>query len=312
MMLVNYIKSIIFDKTPNEKWLMLLIVIGITIVIVMYFRKQTYETEGFEQKDNFVLKQSDEVYDDFYSQVYDSIMDCDERAKYEMVTILNATQPSKENSVFLDIGSGTGNLVEIFRKKGYRIYGVDKSQSMVNASITQFPKCEIKCGNVENTMEYEHNTFSHILCLGLTIYNFKDKSLFFRNCYHWLMSNGYLVLHLVDREKYDSTIMASKQYDMESVNKYSSTRVTDSNVDFGAINYKSEYDFSKEHVVLKETFTDTTSNKVRQNEQVFFMESHQKILTIAKMCGFIIHAQVNMKPYNGDEYQYIYILEKIM
>jgi ubiquinone/menaquinone biosynthesis C-methylase UbiE len=310
-MLMKYIKSFIVEKTTNEKWLMLLIVIGILILVMMFFRDE-HHTEGFEQQENFVLKQADEVYDDFYSQMYDSIMDCGERAKFEMTTILNNTQPSKENSVFLDIGSGTGNLVELFRKKGYRIYGVDKSPSMVNASITQYPKCEIKCGNVENTMEFEHNTFTHILCLGFTMYNFKDKSLFFRNCYHWLMSNGYLILHVVDREKYDSTIMASKNYDIGPLNKYTNKRITDSNVDFDNINYKSEYDFAKEEVRFKETFTDRSNNKIRQNEQILYMESIQKILTIAKLCGFIIHGQVNMKPYNGDEYQYIYILEKIM
>lgn len=312
-MLIEYIKSIFFAKTPNQKWLRILIVIGIIIIIVMYFRQSKWnEKEGFEQKDNFTMKQGSEIYDDFYAKMYDDIMDCNERAKFEMTTIIGATLPSKENSVFLDIGSGTGNLVEIFRKKGYRIYGIDKSPSMVNTSVSEFPKCEIKCGDVENTMEFEHNTFTHIVCLGFTIYDFQDKSLFFRNCYHWLMHNGYLVLHLVNREKYDSTIMASKQYDIDSVNKYSTKRITDSNVDFDTINYKSEYNFAKESVHLKETFTDKISNKVRQNERTLFMEPHEKILNIAKMCGFIIHAEFNMNKYNHDSYQYIYILEKIM
>jgi ubiquinone/menaquinone biosynthesis C-methylase UbiE len=309
MVLLKYINSILFAKTSDKKWLRILIALGIIILIVMYFRKK--DNEGFEQKDNFVLKHAGEVYDDFYSKIYDDIMDCTERAKFEMATIIDATQPSKENSVFLDIGSGTGNLVEIFRKKGYRIYGVDKSPHMVNKSITQFPKCEVKCGNAENTMEFEHNTFTHILCLGFTIYNFKDKSLFFRNCYHWLMQNGYLILHLVDREKYDSTISAAKYYHSDAIAKYSTTRITDSNVDLGNINYKSEYDFSGENVLVKETFTDL-NNKIRQNEQVLFMESHEKILTIAKMCGFIIRGQYNMKNYNNDKYQYIYVLERIM
>lgn len=313
MKLIEYIKPMFIARTTNEILLLILIVIGILILVLMFFRKMNeHEVEGFEQKENFVLKQGDEVYDDFYSQMYDSIMDCEERAKFEATTILNNTQPSKENAVFLDIGSGNGNLVEIFRKRGYRIYGVDKSSAMVNASMTQYPKSEIKCGNVENTMEFEHNTFTHILCMGFTIYNFKDKSLFFRNCYHWLMSNGYLIIHVVDREKYDSTIMASKTYDIGAINKYANTRITDSNVDFDAMNYKSEYDFAKEQVVLKETFTDKSNNKVRQNEQILYMEPHEKIITIAKMCGFIVHGQVNMKPYNADEYQYIYILEKIM
>ena len=53
-MLIEYIKSILFAKTPNRKWLRILIAIGIIMLIVMFFQKN--EKEGFEQKDNFVLK----------------------------------------------------------------------------------------------------------------------------------------------------------------------------------------------------------------------------------------------------------------
>ena len=312
----EYVTSIIFAKTPNKKWLRLLIAIGIVVILVMLFRKTPYseKTEGFDQSGYFALKQNDEVYDDFYARMYSDIMDCENRAEFEMKSVIDMTQPSKSNSVILDVGSGTGNLVEIFRKKGYRIYGIDKSQAMVDAQSAQFPKSETKCGNAVNPMEFEHNTFTHILCMGMTIYNFENKSMFFRNCYHWLMSNGYLILHLVDPDKYDSTVLAAKPHGVENPQKYldSTHRITDSNVDIGNINYKSEYDFSSEKVAMKETFTDTATGKIRQNEQTLFMESRDKILMIAKMSGFIVHGQVNMTRYNGDAHQYIYVLEKIM
>jgi ubiquinone/menaquinone biosynthesis C-methylase UbiE len=310
----EYVKSIIFAKTPNKKWLRLLIAIGIVAVLVILFRKTTpsEKTEGFDQTGYFALKQNDEVYDDFYARMYSNIMDCENRADFEMKTVIDMTQPSKSNSVILDVGSGTGDLVEIFRRKGYRIYGIDKSQSMVDAQLSQFPKSETKCGNAVNPMEFEHNTFTHILCMGFTIYNFENKSMFFKNCYHWLMSNGYLILHLVDREQYDPTIIAAKPYGIESPQKYADIRITDSNVDFGNVKYKSEYDFSSEKVTMKESFTDVATGKIRQNEQTLFMESRDKILMIAKMSGFIVHGQVNMTSYNGDPHQFNYVLEKIM
>jgi len=308
----EYITSIIFAKTSNKKWLRLLIAIGIVVVVVILFRKMNPSAEGFDQAGNFVLKNNSEVYDDFYARMYSDIMDCENRAEFEMETVVDMTQPSKSNSVILDVGSGTGNLVEIFRKKGYRIYGIDKSQAMVDEQSAQFPKCETKCGDVANPMEFEHHTFTHILCMGMTIYNFENKSVFFKNCYHWLMSNGYLILHLVDPDKYDSTVLAAKPYGIETPQKYADPRITDSNMDIGSINYKSEYDFSSEKVTMKETFTDTVTGKIRQNEQTLFMEKREKILTIAKMSGFIVHAQVNMSKYNGDQHQYVYILEKMM
>jgi ubiquinone/menaquinone biosynthesis C-methylase UbiE len=310
----EYLKSIIFAKTPNKKWLRLLIAIGIIIFMVMQFRRMTPSSEGFEQSGYFVLKNNSEIYDDFYSKMYSGIMDCENRAEFEMNSVTDITQPSKENSVILDVGSGTGHLVEIFRKKGYRIYGIDKSPSMIDIQSSQFPKCETKCGDVSNPMEFEHNTFTHVLCMGFTIYNFENKSLFFKNCYHWLMSNGYLILHLVDPDKYDSTVVSAKPGSIENPQKYMNAhvRITNSNIDIGNVNYKSEYDFSNEKVVMKETFTDIVSGKIRQNEQTLFMEKREKILTIAKMCGFIIHAQMNMTEYNGDSHQFIYVLEKIM
>ena len=310
----EYMNSIIFAKTPNKKWLRLLIAIGIVVAVVMLFKKMnpSENTEGFDQSGHFVLKNNNEVYDDLYSRMYGDIMDCENRAEFEKKSVIDMTQPSKENSVILDVGSGTGHLVEIFRKKGYRIYGIDKSPAMVNIQSSRFPKCETKLGDVVNPMEFDHNTFTHILCMGMTIYSFENKSTFFRNCYHWLMSNGYLILHLVDREKYDPTNLAGRPDFIKNPQLYSDKRITDSNIDFGNVNYKSEYDFSSEKVSMKETMTDSTTGKIRQNEQTLFMESRNKILMIAKMSGFMIHAQMNMSNYNGDAHQFIYVLEKIM
>jgi SAM-dependent methyltransferase len=308
------LRSIVFAKTPNKKWLRLLIAIGIIATMAILSKKMQTSSEGFEQSGNFILKSNGEIYDGFYSKMYANIMDCENRGEFEMKTILDMTQLSKKNSVILDIGSGTGHLVEIFRKKGYRIYGVDKSPAMIDAQSSQFPKCETKCGDVVNPMEFEHNTFTHILCMGMTIYDFENKSIFFKNCYHWLMSNGYLILHLVDPDKYDSTPIAAKPTGIETPQKYMSgdVRITNSNIDIENVNYKSEYDFSSEKVEMKETFTDIATGKIRQNQQTLYMEKREKILTIAKMCGFIIHAQMNMNEYNGDSHQFIYVLEKIM
>jgi hypothetical protein len=38
----------------------------------------------------------------------------------------------------------------------------------------------------------------------------------------------------------------------------------------------------------------------------------QDILKIAGACGFIVHAKADMKECNGDENQYLYILERQM
>jgi hypothetical protein len=63
-------------------------------------------------------------------------------------------------------------------------------------------------------------------------------------------------------------------------------------------------------VVNKETFTDKTTQKIRQNEQYMYMENRDTILTMAKLAGFIVRGYADK--YNGEDYQYLYVLERVM
>jgi len=305
--------TILFAKTPSKQWLRLLIVLAVILIIIVLYKKHihTIHKEGFSQAEHFVLKQGDAIYDDFYANVYDKIMKPEERTEFEIEQIIEMTQPSVENSVILDVGSGTGHLVDRFHRRGFRIYGVDKSSAMVQKSEKNFPACEMKCGNVAaNPMEFEHNTFTHILCCGFTIYFIENKNEFFRNCNHWLMANGYLVLHLVDRETFDPIVPSAKPDIIDNPQQYAETRITSSGADFDDFSYKAEYDFSKPQVLFKETFVDAATKKIRQHEQSLHMESKESILQTAKLCGFIVHGQTS--GYNGDNHQYLYVLERIM
>jgi len=306
--------SILFAKSPSKQWLRLLIVLAIVLLVWYYFHapsKTAIEQEGFEQDQQFVLKRGDNAMDDFYASQYDVLMLPEKRTTYEIEKIVEMTQPSAEHSVFLDVGSKTGHLVEKFRKKGYQIYGIDKSDAMVKKSEIAFPKCEFKCGNAEtNPMEFEHNTFTHILCCGFSIYSVENKTQFFRNCYHWLMANGYLILHLVEPDKFDPITPCVKDSVLANPQDYSDTRIITSEIDLDGIIYKSEYDFSKLPVVNKETFTDKTTQKIRQNEQYMYMENRDTILTMAKLAGFIVRGYADK--YNGEYYQYLYVLERMM
>ena len=56
------------------------------------------------------------------------------------------------------------------------------------------------------------NSFSTITCFYFTIYYIKDKNTFLQNCYNWLMPGGYLVLHLVNRDKFDPILNVAGPY----------------------------------------------------------------------------------------------------
>jgi SAM-dependent methyltransferase len=293
--------------------LTLLITLSIIILIIYIFKKANKlhnNHEGFIQSVPYVFKQNSEIYDSFYTDVYDDLYKTPIRVEYEYKKIIDMTQPSKKNSVFLDIGSRTGHLVNILTEAGYNSRGIDESRAMIDYSETKFPKITVKKCNMLDSISFDKGIFTHITCMDFVFYHFPDKSLFFKNCYNWLMPNGYLILHLVNKSKFNTIVPAGNPVLLDNPQKYSDKRITDTKINFIDFMYKKSYDFDKDNqVIVKETFTDASTKHVRQNELTLYMENLDDILKIARKHGFIIKGKVNMK---NDEHQYIYILERML
>jgi SAM-dependent methyltransferase len=292
-------------------WLNILISLSIIILIIHFFRlfntKPYYE--GFQQNAPFVLKRDNQIYDSFYAMVYDDLYKTETRSDYEYKKIIEMTQPT-EKSEFLDVGSGTGHLVNDLNNAGYHAIGIDKSKAMINYSEKKFPDIDTKCGDVIDSMNYDKGVFTHITCMNFTIYHLEDKLTFFKNCYYWLMPNGYLIMHLVNRNKYNPIIPAANPPLLDNPQKYSNVRIKDSKINFIDFEYQNSHDFKTDkRVIIKETFTDASTKNIRQNELTLYMENIDEIVNIAKKCGFIPHAQIKMI---NDEYQYIYIFERLL
>jgi SAM-dependent methyltransferase len=302
--------SFLISKNPKKYWLNLLTILGIALILFYFYKKQNLAPfyEGFSQDTRFVSKFQDDKYDDFYAKIYDSLMVPKKRADYDVLKIIEMTEPDKK-SVFLDIGSGTGDLVYSLKSRGYKVFGIDKSKSMVDQALQKYSDIQVKCGDANEPMIYESNTFSHILCMGMTVYEFQDKRDFFSNCYFWLKSGGYLVLHLVDRNKFDTIIPGGKPALLSNPQSYSEKRIKDTIIDFIDFEYKAKYDINDSKMTLKETFTDGLTKNVRQNEFSFYMEDTKQILSIAANIGFLVKGYAT---YNelGDDNQFIYILER--
>lgn len=279
--------------------------------------------EGFRQSDRYILKENQMKYDEFYSQIYDDLMLSQTKSEYEVSKIIEMTEPNPHYSSFLDVGSGTGTMVNYLKQKGFNAYGIDKSKAMIAKSQDKFPDASMKCGDVLEPITFDRGTFTHIICTGFTIYEIEDKSRFFQNCYFWLQSNGYLILHLVDKDTFDPIIPAGKPRILDSPQKYSNQRITDTLIDFMDFTYKSSYDFSKsdERVIHKETFTDTKTQNIRENEMTLFMKNTEDILSTAIKYGFVIKGKVVMGDPNIEitskelvdtPSQFLYILERLM
>jgi len=292
---------------------------SLLLIVLIYRIFLNRKSEAFTQNGRFVLQRNENIYDDFYIDIYDRLMLTDDRAKTEVLQIINMTKPSKEHAIMLDIGCGTGDFINKMSDKGYQIYGCDKSYDMIKKCKEKYPDEKAEYGDALNTMLYDRNMFSHILCTYYTIYEIEDKQQFFKNCYYWMMAGGYLILHLVDRDNFSPIVPAGRPYTVDNISdlqKFSDKRLKNTRIDFGDFIYESKYEFmdiEKLSVVVHiEEFEDKSNGNIRQNEQILYMEKTEDILKIAIKSGFLIVGKAIVQSCGGDNHQYLYILERTL
>jgi SAM-dependent methyltransferase len=318
----NYLLTILTSKNPRFFFHKLLLTITIVVIVNYLYRLSEppkKNSEGFTQNAPFILKTDLEIYDEFYSEVYDGITERDEFCQKELFEILKMTELDTKYSTILDIGSGTGCAVNQLSNAGYNVYGIDKSDAMIEFSETRFPNSNFIKGDIIDGMTFEKDLFTHILCMNFTFYEIPDKNMFFRNSYFWLKPNGYLVLHLVDRENFSAKKFQDNLMDFtELYRRFNPSqpkeKKTETSVEFVDFEYTANYEIKPNTptVIFKETFVDKQTSNIRQNENNLIIDNIDDILKIASNSGFVIHAKTNMKTCNGDENQFIYVFERTL
>lgn len=302
---LNNVKNIYTKASLSAKILILMMLV---IVVVYIFNGISFSTkEGFIQTEKFVHKSGPELYDDFYANIYDYLVFNNVKNQYEVGEIINQTIPSSESKI-LDIGCGTGHHVAKLAAQNLDIIGIDISESMIKKAKENYPNEKFMVADALNPNDFTSNSFTHILCMYFTIYYFKDKRLFFENAYKWLMPGGYLVVHLVDPDKFSPVLPIAN----ENVTLFPSTsRVTSTNVELDNMSYLSEFIFDDKSDVGKfvEKFRNNADGKVRKQEHIMYMPSPTQINQIAQETGFILQAIVNLLNCQY-EYQYLYVFVK--
>jgi len=316
--MIKYILNVLnAESNPNNyifKYLLSITFIYIIYLIWKRYNRFKTSTEGFTQDEPYILKKNEEMYDEFYAEIHDEIHCPKNRIGHELLNVINVTEPTIKNSVFLDIGSGTGDMVKHLSDAGYKTFGIDKSKAMVDVSEEKYPDCEYKVADALDPMCFEHKSFSHILCTYFTLYEIRDKITFFKNCYNWLLPNGYLVIHLFDVDKFDAVSPAAKRNLVINPNKYAKKRIVKSVVKFENYIYNLSYDYrnvQQKELYRKQQFEDKSTGHIREQEDVLYIDSVNNILKMARYAGFNLYSQFNMKDNLDDEYQYIYILERV-
>ena len=268
--------------------------------------------EGFVEKpDVFTFKNGPEVYDDFYSNIYDYLVFSNVKNDYEIGQIINKTSPTHE-SIILDIGSATGHHVAALSNHGLKVTGLDNSAAMIKQAKENYPQYDFVLGDAMNDDQFSTGSFTHILCMYFTIYYMKDKNRFFANCFNWLMPGGYLVVHLVDREMFDPIIPPANPLMLLTPQRYAKKRITTSAVTFDDFKYDSDFVLNPDNneAVFIEKFKNKNTGKVfRKQEHQMYMEPEQDILRMAQDKGFIVQGKIDLIK-SGYEYNSLYILTK--
>jgi SAM-dependent methyltransferase len=308
----NIIKSLGGAYNKSSSWCKILIFITLLLLLILVFKGVPTNSaiEGFEQMDKFLIKSGPEIYDKFYADIYDYLVFNNLKNEYEVGEIVNKSSPSSQSHI-LDIGCGTGHHVSSLGAKGFDVLGIDISPSMIDKAKENYPDYKFKVADALNGGEFNPDSFTHILCMYFTIYYFQDKSLFFNNCMKWLMPGGYLIIHLVDRDRFDPILPPGNPLMYVSPQRYAKKRITSTKVKFTDFSYSADFDFDTDRNITKfvEKFKNDNDGKVRKNEHILYMPDDAEILDEAQAAGFILDSKIDLLQCQY-EYQYLYILTK--
>ena len=185
------------------------------------------------------------------------------------------------------------------------------NKAMIKKAKENYPDYKFDVADALDGNVFEQDSFTHILCMYFTIYYFKDKSVFFNNCFKWLMPGGYLIVHLVDRQHFDPILPPGNPLLYVSPQRYAKKRITSTKVKFTDFAYSADFNLDKTNDTANfiEKFKSDSDGKVRKNELTLYMPDVQQIVDEAQACGFTLESKVDLLQCQY-EYQYLYVFVK--
>ena len=142
------------------------------------------------------------------------------------------------------------------------------------------------------------------------MYEFEEQYKLLKNCYFWLRNNGFLIVHLIEKDKYNPLVAASNPFRNMNPQQFRRERIKKARIDFGDFDYLNQVDFKNDNrISIKETFTDNLTQNVRENELTIYVDSIENTMKMFMDCGFSAKGKFDF--YN-DSYQHVYIFTKLV
>ena len=258
-----------------------------------------------------------ELFDEFYSTVYDSLTQLAGRYPQEIALIMN--QWKKQNDIgsmdILDCGCGSGIASVLFAKMGVNsVIGLDNSEAMLRRAksvtllLANLPRDQRDAitflhGDMQQQYTFSGGQFSHAALLFFTIYYSNDPTGIFRNLFHWIRPGGQLAIEVVNKYKFDPLLEAASPFVGTTVQKYVKKRVTKSKVEFDKFSYEAEFDLQDPTAEFRETFR-FSDKTVRRQRHTLHMRDIHDFVHIAQTTGWNYNGFIDLMS-AGFEYAYV-------
>jgi len=250
------------------------------------------------------------IYDAFYCDLYDTLFYSKSRCQVEYA--FTKTKCLKDYTGkrirILDLGSGTGHHVNLFRRHNYECEGVDVSPHMVRVARMKYPANSYKQGDFLDETLYPPRTFSHITCFFYTVYYVEDIHRLFTNANRWLKPKGIFVVHVVDRRKFDPVLEKGSSL-IPFYNPQRHKRKTHTSLKFKDFDYDADWSLDARPVVFTETIT-FPNQRVRRNTHRFNMRTIKTYVSTAEATGFKLLTASDMMIANHP-HNYLLFFEKV-
>ena len=276
------------------------------------YRKTSIQMEeAFENQDdavNTAIYGVDHIYDDFYAKVYDQVVDGGVRQEVEShyaIDWAKSYRPEMKTIQILDIGCGTGGHIDRFRSQGVgKAVGIDLSDAMIRQGRVLHPKADLRVGNVDVASTFAAGEFNLITMFYFTYYYLKDRDSCLRNMYLWLQPGSCLIIHGVNREKFDPILEAASPFVGFSVQKYSKERVSRSRVSFDKFDYEADFQHEGSDAKFREEFR-FRNGKIRRQIHSLRIPTMEELTAEVESAGFTFKKYIDLTSI-GYEYQYLF------
>ena len=139
---------------------------------------EAFTNEGFSggSKVDSAIEEftNDTLYDNFYSKIYDQIVQGDVRVRTETIFTLGWIKkyhPDVSALKILDIGCGTGGHVAEFAKENVgEVTGIDKASAMIRRANKLHPNLNLKVTDAEQPLAFAAGQFNLVTMYYFTIY----------------------------------------------------------------------------------------------------------------------------------------------